>query len=210
MIHSSAPDFDAWLRRNATGSLKSRDERQLERAQKHAGTQRRAQFFRDRPGMYEGIVDELEAVVRRGEGFDDPMILEYAYLALRREWDGWQPGETFTTPFDDPPEEATTMSNNGRRHWRIRDICEQYDISRVTLDAWRKRDGFPEPIVVSPPVWDAEAIEEWRSGELEAESKRRADALTIADTGDLEAAAEAAKVSTRTIRRWQEQAAREE
>jgi len=155
----------------------------------------------------EQATSELEAAIESGSGFDNPDVLEYAYLCLRAD----QRVEfgPVTTPFDDdPPEEAKSMTENGRRHWRIKDICEQYDVSRVTLDNWRKLDGFPVPIIDSPPVWDADEIEEWRAGQLEAARERRQEALEIAATGDLDKAAAAAGVSTRTIRRWQ--AAREE
>lgn len=150
----------------------------------------------------EQAADELETAIEDGSGFADRDVLEYAYICLRSDRRRAAPTTT--------PEEAFSMSDNGRRHWRIKDICEQYDISRPTLDAWRKMDGFPAPIVDSPPVWDAAAVEDWRDGLLEQERGRKRQALEIARTGDLEAAARSASVSTRTIRRWLEAAAREE
>lgn len=210
-------DYHAFLRRTSGAvDQATRHERKVRHAQSKRPKSRQANgFARTGPGRFEDTERQLERMVREGEGLEDPIVLRYAYLALREEWlTPYRPGPILT-PFDadggaayEQSTREADMSDNGRRHWRISDICEQYDVSRPTLDSWRKLPGFPEPIIVSPPVWEAAAIEEWRAAQLDSERERRNRALEIADTGDLDEAARVTGVTTRTIRRWM--AAREE
>jgi|GEM_PF-6016926 len=56
----------------------------------------------------------------------------------------------------------------GMNLWGQTDICQRFGVTREAVRKWRRTEGndFPEPIAFindgATPVWDADAVKEWR------------------------------------------------
>lgn len=87
--------------------------------------------------------------------------------------------------------------------WRVKDIAEQYAVTRQTVHNWAKLPGFPKPNKVGPREWDADAVKAWKQGQAHPRQGRRARAPGIfLETGSVSQVARSLGVSRRTARRW--------
>ncbi|MBA2706832.1 MAG: AlpA family phage regulatory protein [Gemmatimonadaceae bacterium] len=63
----------------------------------------------------------------------------------------------------------------GPELWGIAEVAEALDVDRSTVYEWQRRSDFPRPVarLRMGPVWEAEALRDWRRQEMRQRRKRR-------------------------------------
>jgi transposase-like protein len=155
----------------------------------------------------ESLDAEMRRVILEGEGFTDVAVLQWAYLELQNDLRREEQGA------DDGSEWEADLYNEGvicmaeRKTLTVREIGETFDVSRVTVAAWRKDPEFPAPLEGYPLKWDSRAVETWRTSKLHPDRVRRGMAVAEFErSGNVSAAARIVGRSPRTVRRWLEDA----
>ena len=90
--------------------------------------------------------------------------------------------------------------------WTSGAICRHYGITRRTLQKWRARPDFPEPLLWDRNrggVWEAAAVRAWKDARDHRGANRRAIAAErYREIGSISAVARELGVARSTVRAW--------